>query len=110
MNDKPVWRRAYDAVDSTVAPRVEALVHTSQFANTTAVFARARRRVGDQVNGFAARVWHLFNLPARTDIQRLHTQVGAVDTPSASQTNWVCLRNRAAKGARDDNPRTLSHR
>jgi hypothetical protein len=38
-----------------------------------------KRRVGDQVNGVAARVLHLFNLPARTDIQRLRRQVGAVD-------------------------------
>jgi hypothetical protein len=38
-----------------------------------------KRRVGDQVNGVAARVLHLFNLPARADIQRLRRQVGAVD-------------------------------
>jgi phage host-nuclease inhibitor protein Gam len=38
-----------------------------------------RRRVGDQVNGVAARFLHLFNLPARTDIQRLRRQVGALD-------------------------------
>jgi hypothetical protein len=79
MNDKPVWRRTYDAVENTVAPRMEALVHTSQFANTTAVVARTRRRVGDQLNGIAARALHLFNLPARTDIQQLRRQVGALD-------------------------------
>jgi hypothetical protein len=79
MTDKPVWRRTYDAVENALAPRVEALVHTSQFANTTAVVARARRRVGKELNGIAARVLHLFNVPARTDIQQLRRQVGAVD-------------------------------
>jgi len=79
MSDKPAWRRTYDAVETTVSPWVETVVHTSQFASTTALVARTRRRVGDQVNGVAARVLHLFNLPARTDIQRLRRQVGAVD-------------------------------
>jgi hypothetical protein len=79
MSEKPAWRRTYDAVEKTVAPRVEALVHTTQFASTTAVVARARRRVGGQLNGVTARVLHLFNLPARTDIQQLRRQVGAVD-------------------------------
>jgi hypothetical protein len=79
MSDKPGWRQAYDVAERNVAPRVEALVRTNQFANTTAVVARARRRIGDQVNGFAARVWHLINLPAGTDVQRLRVQVGALD-------------------------------
>jgi hypothetical protein len=79
MSDKPAWRRTYDAVETTVTPWVEAVVHTSHFANTTALVARARRRVGDQVDGVAAGILHLCNLPARTDIQRLRRQVGAVD-------------------------------
>ena len=61
MSDKPAWRRTYDAVETTVTPWVEAVVHTGQFASTTALVARMRRRVGDQVNGVAARVLHLFN-------------------------------------------------
>jgi hypothetical protein len=79
MSDKPGWRQAYDAAERNVAPRVEALVHTNQFAHTTAIIARARRLVGSQVNGVAARLWHLINLPAGTDVRRLRVQVGALD-------------------------------
>jgi hypothetical protein len=79
MSDKPAWRRTYDAIETTVTLWVETVVHTGQFASTTALVAGIRRRVGDQFNGVAARVLHLFNLPARTDIQRLRRQVGALD-------------------------------
>jgi hypothetical protein len=79
MTDKPTWRRTYDAVEGMVAPQLEALVRTDQFSHTTAVTARTRRLITDQVNGVAARFWHLLNLPAGTDIQRLRIQVGALD-------------------------------
>jgi hypothetical protein len=62
-----------------VTPWVEAVVHTGEFASTSTLKTRMRRRIGDQVNGVAARFLHLFNLPARTDIQRLRRQVGALD-------------------------------
>jgi hypothetical protein len=79
MTDKPKWRRTYDAVEDMVAPQLESLLRTQQFSHTTAVMARARRVVADQANGVAARLWHLLNLPAGTDIQRLHIQVGTLD-------------------------------
>jgi hypothetical protein len=80
MNDKPVGRRTYDTIENTVTPWVDAGLHASQFARTTAVVARAWRRFSDQLNCLAAWVvLHLFNLPAHTDIDSLHSQVGAVD-------------------------------
>ncbi|MFZ2178597.1 MAG: hypothetical protein WAW17_32135 [Rhodococcus sp. (in: high G+C Gram-positive bacteria)] len=79
MTDKPVWRKPYDAAERLVAPRAEALVDTDQFATVAAVIFGLRRAVGDGVNGVAARVWHLVNLPAGTDLQRLRTQIGALD-------------------------------
>jgi hypothetical protein len=79
LTDKPRWRQVYDAVERNLAPRVEALVHTREFTHTTAGMARARRLVLDRVNGVAARLWHLVNLPAGTDVQRLRRQVGELD-------------------------------
>ena len=76
---KPGWRQANDAAETNVAPRVEAVVHTNQFARTTAMTARVRRWVSNEVNGVAARLWHLINLPAGTDVQRLRVQIGALD-------------------------------
>jgi hypothetical protein len=62
-----------------MSPRVEALVRSDEFARTTAVIARSRRLAGNRVNAIAARLWHLMNLPAGTDLQRLRMQVGALD-------------------------------
>ena len=45
----------------------------------TAALFDVRRAVGDGVNGVAARVWHLVNLPAGTDVHRLRKQIGALD-------------------------------
>jgi hypothetical protein len=55
MTDKPKWRRTYDAVEGMAAPQLEALVRTDQFSHTTAVTARTRRLIADQVNRVAAR-------------------------------------------------------
>ena len=79
MTEISGWRRAFNAVESSVSPRVEALVHSDEFAQMTAVMARSRRLAGNRVNAIAARVWHLMNLPAGTDLQRLRMQVGALD-------------------------------
>jgi hypothetical protein len=62
-----------------VSPRVETLVRSDEFARMTAVIACNRRLAGNRVNAIAARAWHLMNLPAGTDTQRLRMQVGALD-------------------------------
>ena len=79
MTDMPGWRRAFDAVERNVSPRVETLVHSDEFARMTAVIARSRRLAGNRANAIAARVWHLMNLPAGTNFRRLRMQVGALD-------------------------------
>jgi hypothetical protein len=79
MGEISGWRRAFDAVERNVSPRVEALVHSDEFARMTAVVARNRRLAGSRANAIAARLWHLMNLPAGSDLQRLRIQVGALD-------------------------------
>ena len=79
MTDVPGWRRAFDAVERNVSPRVESMVHSDEFARMTALIASSRRLAGKRVNAIAASVWHLVNLPASTDVQRLRRQVGELD-------------------------------
>jgi hypothetical protein len=79
VSEKSPLRLAYDAIERGVRPPLEALVRTGDFVHATAVVARARRLVGDQVNGVTARVWHMANLPAGTDVQRLRVQIGQLD-------------------------------
>jgi hypothetical protein len=79
MTDITGWRRAYNAVERNVSPRVETLVHSDEFAQMSALIARTRRLAGTRANAMAASVWHLMNLPASSDVQRLHRQVGELD-------------------------------
>ncbi len=79
MTEIPHWRKSYDAVERLLAPPAEALVRTAQFAQFTAALFGVRRAVGNGMNGVGARVWHLMNLPAGTDVHRLRTQIGALD-------------------------------
>ena len=79
MTEKPQWRKSYDALERALAPTAEALVHSGEFTQVTASLFGIRRAVSDGVNGVAARVWHLVNLPAGTDVHRLRKQIGALD-------------------------------
>ena len=75
----PLWRQAFDAAERAVAPRAEGLVRTEYFALATAVARRAQMFVGRSAQGVTARAWHLVNLPAGSDINRLRTQIGSLD-------------------------------
>ena len=75
----PLWRQAFDAAERAVAPRAEDVVRSEYFALATALVRRAQTVAGDSVQGLSARVWHLVNLPAGSDITRLRTQIGSLD-------------------------------
>jgi len=79
MTNTPGWRRTYDTVERAVAPRGEALVRSSGYARLTAAVLRVRRAAGRGVNGVTSMAWHVVNLPAGTDIQRLRAQIGTLD-------------------------------
>jgi hypothetical protein len=55
------------------------MVRSGRFAQVTAGVVGVRRGVVRSVNGVSTRAWHLVNLPAQTDVQRLRTQIGALD-------------------------------
>ena len=79
MSTSPRWRQAFDAVEQAVAPRAEDLVRTPGFTTGVALLRRAQALSRDAVQGLTARAWHLVNLPAGTDVRRLHAQIGALD-------------------------------
>jgi hypothetical protein len=60
----PTVRGAYDAIERMLAPRLEALVRTQQYAQVTAVLAGARSSAGAQAGSVAACLLHVCNLPA----------------------------------------------
>jgi hypothetical protein len=75
----PLWRQAFDAAERAVAPRAEEFVRTPTFFVGTALVRRAQGAARDTARGLSARVWHLMNLPAGSDVARLRYQIGSLD-------------------------------
>jgi hypothetical protein len=62
-----------------LSPSLEALVQSEEFARMGALIGGARRLIGGAANGVTRRLWHLANLPAGSDVQRLRVQIGQLD-------------------------------
>ena len=70
---------AYDAIEKRLAPRLEAFVRKGYYAELSAILAKARATVAATLDGVAARALRTVNLPAGTDVRRLHRQIGELD-------------------------------
>jgi hypothetical protein len=75
----PLWRQAFEAAERAVAPKAEELVRTPSFMVGAALARRAQGMARNTARDLTARVWHLVNLPAGSDVARLRTQIGALD-------------------------------
>jgi hypothetical protein len=75
MAEQPAWwRRAFDTVEGAVAPRLEALVRTNEYAWVAATLTWAQSSVRHRLADTSAAVWHVVNLPAGTldrEVRRL---------------------------------------
>ena len=78
MADKPLWRKAFDAVDSRVAGPVEAGAHSDLFGDLVTLNVRIARRAQQEVERRTRRVLHMANLPTATDVRRLSEQVASL--------------------------------
>ena len=76
----PVWRRAFDAVEQQVTPVVLGVLRSDDFAVVLDRLARTRQealRAGRQLTRV---VLHAANLPVGTDIARLLSEVGRLQS------------------------------
>ena len=78
MADKPLWRKAFDAVDSRVAGPVEAGAHSDLFGDLVTLNVRIARRAQREVERRTRRLLHMANLPTATDVRRLSEQVASL--------------------------------
>jgi hypothetical protein len=78
-DERAWWRRVFDSAEGAVAPPLEALVRTDEFARVTATLTWARATVRHGLADVSAAAWHLVNLPAGSDLAHLRSQVGALD-------------------------------
>ena len=76
---RPLWRRAFDAVEREVGPRLESVVQTPGFTQAIAVMGTLQRRARREVERRTRRVLHFWNLPTGSDVKRLSEQVASVE-------------------------------
>lgn len=76
---KPLWRQVFDTVDGIVTPQLESYVQTEQFSKGVGRLGTLLGFVETQARQNSAKMWHLLNLPAGSDVSRLRKQLGALD-------------------------------
>jgi len=76
---KPLWRRTFDRVERPLGGALEEVAGSGAFAQALNVTLRARAAARAQLERRTRRVWHLANLPAGSDVKRLHRQVVELD-------------------------------
>jgi hypothetical protein len=72
----PAWRQGFDSLERHVAPRIEAVVQSEQFAVAVGLAARVQRAVEGEMARTTRRVLHRLNLPAGTDVSRILNEIG----------------------------------
>jgi hypothetical protein len=75
----PGPRKLYSRLEVILGPPTTALTHSGEFAQVVALLGDARNRLRRESLRLSARGWHMLNLPAGTDVQRLRTQLGSLD-------------------------------
>jgi hypothetical protein len=77
--ERPLFWKAFDAVEEQVAPRLEQAVRSSRFLEAVGLAARAQARLRRDAERRSRRVWHLLNLPAGSDVSHLKHQIARLD-------------------------------
>jgi len=72
----PVLRQVFDSVEREIAPRLEKLVRTEQFAIAAGLVNQLQRVVQQQAGRSTRRALHMLNLPAGTDVSRILNEIG----------------------------------
>ena len=76
---KPLWRQVFDTIDGIVTPQMESFVKTERFSKDVGRLSKVLGFFESQARQNSAKMWHLLNLPAGSDVSRLRKQLGALD-------------------------------
>ena len=79
VDERPVWRQVFDAVDNEVGPRLEKLVRTEQFADAMALLSRMNRRAMKAASDINRQVLAFWNVPSASDVADLKKRLADVD-------------------------------
>jgi hypothetical protein len=75
----PLWRRAVDALDQQVTPRLVAVIDTEAFAIAAGLARTVQHDIVKRAERGSRYVLHVLNLPAGSDINRLLTHMASLE-------------------------------
>lgn len=77
--DAPLWKKLFDAADSTVGARLNEFARSENFAILAGLATRARTELITRSERSSRQVLHFLNLPAGSDVNRLLAQIGLLE-------------------------------
>lgn len=95
---RPWWQQPVEAVDRYIGPALEAAVRHEAFVVGYALVHRGRRGVGNRAERISRQILHSLNLPAASDVNRLLSQIGAVQHGVRVLSNKIDERLPVANG------------
>ena len=78
-NSKPLWRRGVEAIDHAAAPVLEGAARNDAVALGYTLLEHGRRAVYRRTERISRRVLHGLNLPTASDVNRVLTQIAALE-------------------------------
>ena len=78
-DERALWKRAFDAVEGNIGPRLEQVVRTEQFADAASAMSKMQNDMRRRAERAMRRTWHFWNLPTGSDVKRMSDQISSLE-------------------------------
>ena len=78
-DQRPIWRQLFDGWEQQIAPQLEQMVRTEEFADRVAQLNQLTQRAAEATNEFTSRLWQFWNLPTASDVTKLNQRLAAIE-------------------------------
>jgi hypothetical protein len=75
-DERPVWRRRFDSLESNVSPRLAELMGSEPFKIAVGLATQTRKALRTRTERTMRRALHMWNLPAGSDVTRILNELG----------------------------------
>ena len=86
---KPVWRRGVEAADRLAAPVLEGVSQHEALGIAVGLFQQTRTAIRRRTERTSRQLLHALNLPTASDVNRLLSQIAAVENRVRSLDDQV---------------------